>query len=180
MINLVIKRLIMKKDNIALIGMMGSGKTTVAEELHKVLTDYSLVDIDNEIEKGTGRKISEIFLRFGEPHFRALEQEKIKKFTTQTHQIIALGGGAFENEINRYLLLENCFVIYLKASPEEIFNRIKQETHRPLLAKNFSLERIRQLSQNRAINYEKANVTIDTDNKTPYDIVNEILGVING
>lgn len=170
----------MKKDNIALIGMMGSGKTTVAEELHKVLTDFSLVDIDNEIEKGTGRKISEIFLKFGEPRFRELEREKIKKFAVLKHQIIAPGGGAFEDEWNRRLLLDNCLVIYLKASPQEIYNRIKLETHRPLLAKNFSLERIEKLSQNRSWNYEKADVTIDTDGKTPYDIVNEILGVING
>ena len=67
------------KNNIALIGMMGSGKTTVAEELHKLLPDYALVDIDKEIEKGSGRKIPELFLKFGEAHFRALENEKIRK-----------------------------------------------------------------------------------------------------
>ncbi len=170
----------MKKDNIALIGMMGSGKTTAAEELHRVLTDYSLVDIDSEIEKGSGRKISEIFLKFGEARFRELEREKIKKFSALKHQIIALGGGAFEDEANRSRLLENCTVIYLKASPEEIYKRIKQETHRPLLAKNFSVERIAKISNDRARNYEKADFTIDTDNKTPYDVVKEILGVING
>lgn len=170
----------MKKDNIALIGMMGSGKTTAAEELHRVLTDYSLVDIDSEIEKGSGRKISEIFLKFGEARFRELEREKIKKFSVLKHQIIALGGGAFEDETNRSRLLENCTVIYLKASPGEIYKRIKQETHRPLLAKNFSIERIAKISNDRARNYEKADFTIDTDNKTPYDVVKEILGVING
>lgn len=169
----------MKKDNIALIGMMGSGKTTTARELQKVLPDYILVDIDEEIEKSSGRKISEIFLKFGEPHFRAIESEKIANFASLNRQILALGGGAFEDEQNRKILLTNCLVIYLKASPNEIFQRIKLETHRPLLAKNFSLERIEKLSKNRCLNYEKANITIDTDGKTPYDIVNEILGVIN-
>lgn len=172
--------LFMKKDNIALIGMMGSGKTTIAGELHKRLPGYTLVDIDSEIEKGSGKKISEIFLKFGEARFRELEREKIKKFTALTHQIIAPGGGAFEDEGNRKKLLEHSTVIYLKASPEEIYKRIKQETHRPLLAKNFSVERIAVLSAGRAVNYEKADFTIDTDNKTPYDIVNEILGVLNG
>ena len=172
-------RTAMKKDNIALIGMMGIGKTTRAEELHRVLTDYILVDIDSEIEKGSGRKISEIFLKFGEARFRELEREKIKKFSALKHQIIALGGGAFEDEANRSRLLENCTVIYLKASPGEIYKRIKQETHRPLLAKNFSVERIAKISNDRAGNYEKADFTIDTDNKTPYDVVKEILGVIN-
>lgn len=170
----------MEKYNIALIGMMGSGKTTVARELQKVMPDYTLVDIDEEIEKSTGKKISEIFLKFGEPHFRALECDKIKKFAHLKNQIIALGGGAFEEQQNREILLENCLVIYLKTSPDEIYKRIKLETHRPLLAKNFSLERIEKLSKNRCLNYEKANIKIDTDGKTPYDIVNEILGVING
>ena len=126
------------------------------------------------------RKISEIFLKFGEARFRELEREKIKKFSALKHQIIALGGGAFEDEANRSRLLENCTVIYLKASPGEIYKRIKQETHRPLLAKNFSVERIAKISNDRAGNYEKADFTIDTDNKTPYDVVKEILGVING
>ena len=66
------------KENIAFTGMMGCGKTTVSQELSKVLTNYTLVDIDKEIEKSSGKKISEIFLKFGEPHFRMLESEKIK------------------------------------------------------------------------------------------------------
>ncbi len=63
------------------------------------------MDIDNEIEKGKGRKISEIFLKFGEPRFRELEREKIKKFAVLKHQIIAPGGSAFENEWNRRLFI---------------------------------------------------------------------------
>ena len=137
------------KNNIALIGMMGSGKTTVAEELHKLLPDYALVDIDKEIEKGSGRKIPELFLKFGEAHFRALESEKIKKFADNKEQIIALGGGAFENDNNRRILLKNCTVIYLKASAQEIYNRIKNEFHRPLLRKNFSVERIDEIMKKR-------------------------------
>lgn len=166
------------KNNIALTGMMGSGKTTVAKELGKVLADYTLVDIDEEIEKSSGRKISEIFLKFGEQYFRTLEADKIKKFTSGQNRIISLGGGAFEFEVNRKILLDNCFVIYLKASPQEIFNRIKNQTHRPLLAKNFSVERIEEILHNREKNYTKAHFTIDTDGKTPYDIVVEILGVM--
>ena len=166
------------KNNIAFIGMMGSGKTTAAEELSKKLSDYTLIDIDKEIEKSSGRKISEIFLKFGEKHFRMLESEKINKFTTKKKLIISLGGGAFEDETNRTKILQNCFVIYLKASPECIFERIKRETHRPLLSKNFSVKRIREILSVREKNYKKADITIDTDNKTPYDIVAEIVGVI--
>ena len=165
--------------NIILIGMMGSGKTTVSKELSKTLPEYSLIDIDSEIEKSTQKKISEIFLKHGEPFFRMLESDKIKKFCTGEKKIISAGGGAFENEDNRKIMLENGVVIYLKATADEIYNRIKNETHRPLLKRNFSLEKIENIMKNREKNYLKANHTIDTTGKTPYNIVKEILGVIH-
>ena len=167
------------KRNVTLIGMMGCGKTTVAKELSKVLPDFKLVDIDDEIEKSTGKKISEIFLKYGEPHFRELESNKIKQFTQNDSQIISAGGGAFENPDNRRRFQENSTVIFLKASPEMIFERIKAETHRPLLKKHFSLEKIQHILSLREKNYQKADYTIDTDNKTPAEIAEEILGVIN-
>lgn len=115
------------KKNITLIGMMGSGKTTVGNELKKLLPQFSLVDIDEKIEQSTGKKISEIFLRYGEPHFRELENSKIKLFLNEDNQIISAGGGAFENPENRDILLNNSCVVYLKTSPDEIFTRIKMK-----------------------------------------------------
>lgn len=168
------------KKNIILIGMMGCGKSTIAEELSKELNEYKFVDIDNEIEKSTQKKISEIFLKHGEPFFRMLETEKIKHFCNETSLVIAAGGGAFESEENRQIMLSNADVIYLKASPQEIYERIKEETHRPLLKKNFSIEKIENIMQLRSKNYEKANIIIDTNGKTPQEIVKEILGVLNG
>ena len=126
------------KTNIALIGMMGSGKTTVGAELQKSLPEFDYVDVDELIEKSTQKKISEIFLKHGEQFFRMLESDKIKKICKEKNYIISAGGGAFENEENRKIMLETSTVIYLKASPQEIYNRIKQENHRPLLKKNFS------------------------------------------
>lgn len=167
------------KKNITLIGMMGCGKTTVAKELAKSLSELILVDIDAEIEKSSGRKISEIFLKYGESRFRELECAKIKSFLKFENQIISAGGGAFENPDNRKLFLENSKVIFLKASAETIYERIKSETHRPLLKKNFSLEKIQHILSLREKNYEKAHYIIDTDGKTPYNIVEEILGVYN-
>ena len=169
----------MEKKNIAFIGMMGCGKTTVGKELSKFLPEYSFVDIDEEIEKSTGKKISEIFLRYGEHHFRMLESEKIKRVCEKQNQIISLGGGAFENPQTRELLGKTTLTIYLKAAPQEIYNRIKEEIHRPLLRKNFSVEKITEILNRRKINYEKAAKIIDTNGKTPDNIVKEILGVIN-
>ena len=166
------------KKNLALIGMMGCGKTTIARELNKLLPEYKLVDIDEEIEKSSGRKISDIFLKFGEHNFRYLENEKIEKIFAGSNQIISLGGGAFENEINRKIILENADVIYLKTSAKEIHSRIKDEFHRPLLAKNSSIERIEEIMTKREPNYQKANYVVITDNKTPEEVSKEILGVI--
>lgn len=165
--------------NIVLIGMMGCGKTTVAKELSKLLTNYKYVDIDEEIEKSTQKKISEIFLRHGEQFFRMLETEKIKHFCKNDNQIISAGGGAFEREENRLNLSKNGMVIYLKTSPEEIYTRIKSETHRPLLNKNFSVEKITEIIKLREPNYSKAHKIIDTNSKTPYNIAKEIIGVLN-
>lgn len=165
----------MDKKNIAFIGMMGCGKTTVSKALSKFLPDYSYVDIDEEIEKNTGKKISEIFLKYGEPHFRMLESEKIKRVCANNNQIISLGGGAFENPQTRKLLEDTSLTIYLKASPQEIYNRIKEEVHRPLLRKNFSVEKISEILDKRKKNYEKAAKTVDTCAKSPDNIVKEIL-----
>ena len=167
------------KTNIVLIGMMGCGKTTVGGELAKVLVDYKYIDIDLEIEKSTQKKISEIFLKHGESFFRMLETEKISKFSKEEKQIISTGGGAFESEENRKNLKFNGTVIYLRTSPEEIYKRIKNETHRPLLRKDFSVEKIASIIKKREQNYKKADIIIDTDLKTPQNIVKEIIGEIN-
>ncbi len=166
------------KSNIVLIGMMGSGKTTTGKELSKVLSDFHYADIDAEIEKSTQKKISEIFLKHGEPFFRMLESDKIRKYCKEKNYIISAGGGAFENEDNRNIMLDTSHVIYLKATPEAIYERIKEENHRPLLRKNFSVEKIAFIMKLREKNYQKANITIDTTGKTTYDIVQEILGVL--
>lgn len=179
MINLLLYYVLMK-NNIILTGMMGCGKSTIGKELAKILTDYKYIDIDFEIEKSTQKKISEIFLKHGEPFFRMLETEKIRKFSKNNEkQIISIGGGAFENEENRNNLKSNGIVIYLKASPKTIFERIKNETHRPLLRKDFSVEKITSIMNLREPNYKKADITVDTDNKTPQTIVEEIIGVLN-
>lgn len=167
------------KKNIALTGMPGSGKTTAAIELSKILSDFLCIDIDEEIEKYTGSKISEIFRQHSEEYFRKIECETIKKIFQGEKLIIALGGGAFENSENRAVIAKSAYTVYLKTSPEVIFNRIKNETHRPLLKEDFSIKKISEILEKRGINYEKADITIYTDNKTPADIIKEILEVLN-
>ncbi|MBR1907986.1 shikimate kinase [bacterium] len=162
------------KNNIILIGMMGAGKSTVGIELAKILTDFKLVDIDSEIEKNTNMKISEIFSNFDEEYFRNLETEFLQEICQKENQIIATGGGIFEKEQNRKILKENGKVFYLKASAETLFDRIKKQTHRPLLKQGFGVDNVKNILDKREANYSKAHIIVDTENKPLYNIVKEI------
>ena len=162
---------------IVLIGMMGSGKTTIGKLLGEKLTLRS-IDIDVIIEQNEKRTVSEIFQNEGEKYFRNIERETIKKNFTNKDVIISLGGGAFEDQLTQELLLKNSTVIYLKTSPNIILERIKNNTNRPLLRNQMTVEKIQSIILQRQKNYELANITILTDNKNTDKIVEEILGVI--
>lgn len=162
---------------IVLIGMMGSGKTTIGKLLGEKLTLRS-IDIDVVIEQNEKRTVSEIFQNEGEKYFRNIERETIEKNFTNKDLIISLGGGAFEDQLTQELLLKNSTVIYLKTSPNVILERIKNNTNRPLLKNQMTVEKIQSIILQRQKNYELANITILTDNKNTDKIVEEILGVI--
>lgn len=162
------------KNNIVLIGMMGAGKSTIGLELAKMLNNFKLVDMDSEIEKRENMKISEIFEKYGEKYFRNYETDLIKELCQKENQIISTGGGVFEKKENRKILKENGKVFYLKASPEKIFERIKSQTHRPLLQQGFGVEKVKTILESREKNYEQAHFIIDTENELPYNIVKRI------
>ena len=152
---------------IILIGMMGSGKTTIGKILGEKLNIESF-DIDSIIEAQTNKSVSEIFSSYGEIYFRELEKNTIKEIFKPDNKIISLGGGAFENNETRNLLLNNSTIIYLKTSPITIYERIKNDTQRPLLKNKMSIKKITEL----------INLNISTDNKRPNTIINEILGAL--
>lgn len=163
--------------SITLIGMMGSGKTTIGKILEKKLNIPS-IDIDYLIEKNEELSISEIFKIKGEDYFRQIEAQTINRSLTLGNNILTPGGGAFENSETRAFLLRNTFVIYLETSPYEIFSRINQTNNRPLLEDNMSIEKISEIIKAREKNYKLAHCKILTDNKSPDKIADEILGVL--
>ncbi len=165
----------MKKNNIILIGMMGAGKSSVANALCEKLPNYKLVDTDNEIEKQNKMNVAEIFDKYSESHFRKLETELISEICKNNNLIISTGGGIFENKKNRQILLNNGIVFFLNATTKELFNRIKNDTTRPLLKPGFSEDDLNSILQKRLINYQKAHYTIDTTNKTFYNIIKAIM-----
>lgn len=162
---------------ITLIGMMGAGKTTVSKILGEKLNIPS-IDMDMAIEISQGKTAVQIFNDFGEDFFRKTEESLLINIFRDENMIISTGGGMFENSRIRNLLLKNSVVIYLKTSPRIIFERVKTSTQRPLLNNNMSIENIKRILDNRTVNYEKAHYMITTDNKTPLEIAQEILGVL--
>ena len=163
--------------NIALTGMMGCGKSTVAKELKRVLPELDYIELDFEIEKREGKTINEIFSNKGEEYFRIVESQLLKEITNKDNQIISLGGGAFLTEQNRKTISTNSISIYLETSVDTIYERIKDDSSRPLLKTENVKDKIAELINNRELSYKLANFTVSTDNKTPEIIAKEILEI---
>ncbi len=165
------------KKLIALTGMMGSGKTATGKILAQIL-GYDFIDTDKLIENSQNKTIFEIFNEYGEQFFRKLEANSILNLSDKENVVVALGGGAFENETTRNFLLENSVVIYLEATPECIFERIKGDITRPLLHKNFSVETIDFILKKRENNYKKAHFIVNTYGISPEMTAKKIIGVL--
>lgn len=167
------------KKNIVLIGFMGSGKSTVGIGLSYKL-QRTLTDTDKMIEKQEGKSISEIFAQEGEPYFRERETELLKRLKQEkTRQIFSVGGGTPLRKENRKLLRELGVVVYLKVSPETVYERLKGDATRPLLQGDNPMERIRALLYEREDIYkEAADIVIVTDDKKPAQIVDAIVEIV--
>ncbi|MEC7925276.1 MAG: shikimate kinase [Thermodesulfobacteriota bacterium] len=163
--------------SIFLVGFMGAGKTTVGMELAKKL-NYKLIDTDHSIENDQSREIKDIFSEDGELFFRNLETLKLKELINVENAIISTGGGIILKDENRSIL-NNLFTIYLKADFENIFNRIKQDTSRPLLLTDDPYSTAKDIFKSRQSVYESFKIHVCTDNKTPHQVVEEIINLYN-
>ena len=156
---------------------MGAGKTTVGMELAKKL-NYKLIDTDHSIENDQSREIKDIFSEDGELFFRNLETLKLKELINVENAVISTGGGIILKDENRSIL-NNLFTIYLKADFENIFNRIKQDTSRPLLLTDDPYNTAKDIFKSRQSVYESFKIHVRTDNKTPHQVVEEIINLYN-
>jgi shikimate kinase len=171
---------------IALIGLPGSGKSTVGRQLSRRL-QLPFFDSDHVIEQQVGCSIREYFEREGEAKFRDVEEAVIDQLTHQPQCVLSTGGGVILRSGNRNNLKERCQVVYLNSSPDELFRRLRHDVNRPLLQVADPLGRLRDLHTIRAPLYrETAHYIIETGRPSVATLVNmivmqlELAGVIPG
>ena len=149
-------------DNIALVGFMGTGKTSVGHLLARTLR-FRLVDTDDLIERRTGKRISDIFAEEGEARFREHERGVVEELSRCRRTIISAGGGLVTDPANIASLKAHALVVCLWASAEVIWRRVRHQSHRPLLNTPDPMVTIRQMLSDRERFYREADVLIGTD-----------------
>jgi shikimate kinase len=159
--------------NLALVGFMGTGKTVVgrlvADQLH-----FEFLDTDELIQNRTGRTIADIFSRDGEPAFRALERQAVNEVLTRHQTVISTGGGLPTNPENLAALKTRALVICLWAAPEKIWERVRNQSHRPLLHDPDPQRKIHELLEIRAPFYRQADVLIHTDLRSAREVAQQV------
>jgi shikimate kinase len=147
---------------IVLVGLMGSGKSTIGRRLARRL-GLGFVDSDEEIERAADHEIKEIFDRFGEASFRDGERRVIRRLVEGGPRVIATGGGAFMDPETRALILERCIAIWLDADIETLAARVARRGHRPLLAGKDPTALLRELAERRNPVYAAAHLRVESD-----------------
>ena len=163
------------KKNLILIGMMGSGKSTIGSLISKKL-NIKFIDIDNVLENDSKMKIAEIFEKRGEKFFRNLEEEITLKSLNSINNVISLGGGGFINEKIRKEVLKNNFSFWLNCDTQTLLNRIKNSKKRPI-AFNLSDSELTELIEKRTKIYSKAQFKINCHKLKKTEIVKKILKI---
>ncbi len=160
-----VKRSFVRKPNIVLVGFMGTGKTTVGRQLASQLW-MCYIDTDDIIERDSGCCISNIFEENGEPAFRDIESEAVRKTSRLYNHVISTGGGVVLRENNIATLKHNGIVFCLTATPEEIYRRVRHQMHRPLLQTPDALAKIRMMLAERQRYYAEADYRVETTGRS--------------
>ncbi len=165
--------------NIAFIGFMGSGKTTIGKRLSMILK-REFIDMDDFLVNREGMSINEIFATKGEDYFRQLERELCKRFESPKGKIIATGGGVIKSDENIASIKKGSIIIYLKSTAEKINSNLQHDNSRPLLAVEDKLGKIREILAERQPIYEKcADYVIDVSGGNVEESVQAVLDIVN-
>jgi len=160
--------------NLALIGFMGTGKTSVGRLAAEYL-NFEFLDTDELIQTRTGRTITDIFAVEGEPAFRALEQQLVQELAGRGQLLIATGGGLPTHAQNLAALKGHALVVCLWASPEKVWERVCHQGHRPLLNDPDPRRKIRELLAAREPFYKQADVLVNTDLRTLREVAQQVV-----
>ena len=163
------------KKNLVLLGMMGSGKSTLGYLLSKRIK-LDFIDIDNVIEDKAGMSIFKIFEVMGENYFRDLEEKISNTILKTKNRVISLGGGAFMNKHIRKEVLSNHFSFWLNCNEEVLLQRIRINKKRPLVHKSTD-EEIKEIIKKRNKIYAKAQFKINCNKDTKTEIVDRIIKI---
>lgn len=160
--------------NILLIGFMGAGKSTVSAKLSELLA-MEIMEMDAYIQKKEGMSIKDIFATNGEEYFRNCESNTLIELRERKHMVVSCGGVPLR-EKNVELMKNSGYVVWLTATPEAIYERVKDSTERPLLNGNMNVPFIQSLMESRREKYERAaDIVIDTTGKEIETICEELL-----
>jgi shikimate kinase len=161
--------------NIYLVGMMGAGKTTVGKLLARRLK-RRFIDADHEIERRCGVRIPVIFDIEGEAGFRSREAQVIAELSALDGIVLATGGGAVLAPENRRLLASRGTVVYLRATPTDLYQRVRHDKNRPLLANADPLARLQELYKQRDPLYlEVADLVVETGRQNVQTLARELV-----
>ncbi len=160
--------------NIALIGFMGTGKSSVGRLVADLL-HFHYLDTDEMIQAATGKTVTEIFSRDGEPAFRALEEKIVAELASKSKTVISAGGGLPVNPANLASLKTHALIVCLWASPEKIWERVKNQTHRPLLHDPDPRKKIHDLLALREPSYKQADVLLNTELRSQREVALQVV-----
>tara|TARA_B100001142_G_C14088462_1_gene560331 strand:+ start:264 stop:773 length:510 start_codon:yes stop_codon:yes gene_type:complete len=165
-------------NQLCLIGMMGSGKSSTGKMLSEKL-GWSFIDIDQEIINKQNLSINELFSK-SEVQFREFEYDEIKKYSSRNNIVLAVGGGAVTYK-KSYDLMASMYCIYLKTSTQVLANRLEDDSSRPLLKEKNKYQMLEKIFNEREAFYlSLSSCEVDTDRNSLSDNCDKIIGLING
>jgi shikimate kinase len=169
------------KKTVALVGMMGAGKTSIGKRLAARL-EVAFFDADHEIEAAAHSSVAEIFSRYGEPEFRRLERSVITRLLHDKPHVLATGGGAYMNDATRALMKEEAFTIWLKAPIDVLLGRVKKRQEhdqtRPLLNNGDIRATLERLSAEREPVYALADMMLESGDDPHTVLIDKIVAAL--
>jgi shikimate kinase len=169
------------KRTVALVGMMGAGKTSIGKRL-AVRLDVPFADADHEIEEAAGMSVAEIFAKFGEPYFRDGERRVITRLLGERPLVLATGGGAYMDDVTRATMKDAAFTIWLKAPIDILLGRVKKrqgaDQTRPLLANNDMRGTLERLLAVREPVYATADMVLESGDEPHAMLLDKIVAAL--